>query len=319
MFQLQQEGILFKQLSEAAKKLVSVSATSTLETGAREEALERVSCIHYPIQFKKDKNQMQALINSGSEVNAMHPSFAKQLGLLIRPTNVGAPKIDGITLDTHDMVVATFSVVDKANRVRFFEETFLVANVSPEVVLGMSFFTLSDADIDFSGRELRWRTYTTEEALPTIRHVKLVGKKVFATAALDPKYEIYVVYVASFGSPPLDVHPSRRPQISSLIAKEAPTKVPAEYSDFANVFSPDLASKLPEHTGINDHAIELVEGQQPPYGSIYSLGPMELETLKAYIETNLANGFIKPPKFPASTPILFDRKSDGSLRLCVNY
>ena len=52
-----------------------------------------------------------------------------------------------------------------------------MANVSPEIVLGMLFLTLSDADIDFFGRELRWGTYTTEEALPTTRHVELVGKK----------------------------------------------------------------------------------------------------------------------------------------------
>ena len=147
-----------------------------------------------------------------------------------------------------------------------------------------------------------------------------MGKKEFAAAALDPEYETYVVHVAllnstllaSFGSPPLDVYPSRRPQISGLIAEEAFMKVPAKYSDFANVFSPDLASELPEHNGINDHTIELVEGQKPPYGPIYSLRPVELETLKAYIETNLANGFIRPSKSPASTPILFDRKSDGS-------
>ena len=263
----------------AAKKLVSVSATSTSVTGAREEALERVPCIHYPVQFKDtDKAPVQALINSGSEVNAVHPFFAKQLGLPIRSTDVGAQKIDGTMLDTHGMVVAAFSVVDKANRVKFFEETFLVANVSPEVVLGMAFLTLSGADVDFSGRELRWRTYTTKEALPTTRRVELVGKKEFAAAALDPEHEIYVVHVASLDVHPsrrpqisgliaeeapvtsFNVHPSRRPQISGLIAKEAPTKVPAEYSDFADVFSPDLASKLPKHTGINDYAIELVDG-----------------------------------------------------------
>ena len=154
-----------------------------------------------------------------------------------------------------------------------------------------------------------------------------MGKKEFASAALDPEYETYVVHVTSLsstpltslGSPPLDIYPSRRSQISGLIAEETLTKVPAEYSDFADVFSPDLASKLPKHTGINDHAIKLVEGQQPPYRPIYSLGPMELETMKAYIETNLANEFIKPSKSPAEAPILFDRKSDGSLQLCVNY
>ena len=104
-----------------------------------------------------------------------------------------------------------------------------------------------------------------------------------------------------------------------MIVKKAFTKVFAKYSDFADVFSSDLVSKLPKHTRINDHAIELIDAQQPPYEPIYSLGPVELEILKAYIETNLANGFIKPSKSPAGTFILFDRKSDGFLRLYVNY
>ena len=70
---------------------------------------------------------------------------------------------------------------------------------------------------------------------------------------------------------------------------------------------------------MNEHAIKLEEGKQPLFGPIYSLGPVKLETLKTYIETNLANGFIQPSKFPAGALILFDQKPDGSLRLCVDY
>ena len=220
------------------------------------------------------------------------------------------------------MVLAVFSVVNKVNRVKFFEKTFLEANVSPEVVLGMPFLTLSGADVDFSSRELRWRTYTTKEALPTTRRVELMGNKEFVAAALDPEHETYVVYVATLSSTlfiALDVHLFQRPQISGLIAEEALIKISTEYSDFADVFSPDLASKLLGHTGINDHTIELVDGQLLPYVSIYSLGPVELKTLKAYIETNLANGFIRPLTSPVSTPILLDQKSDGSLQLYVDY
>ncbi len=55
------------------------------------------------------------------------------------------------------------------------------------------------------------------------------------------------------------MHPSRRAQIAHLKADETSTKVPSEYADFANVFLPKLAAKLLEHTGINDHAIELVD------------------------------------------------------------
>ncbi len=41
----------------------------------------------------------------------------------------------------------------------------------------------------------------------------------------------------------------------------------------------------PVNTGINKHAIELINGKQPPYESIYALSPVELENLKTYIET----------------------------------
>ncbi len=80
------------------------------------------------------------------------------------------------------------------------------------------------------------------------------------------------------------MHPSRRAQIAQLKADEAPIKVLSEYADFADIFSPKLAAELPEHTGINDHAIELVDDRQSPYGPIYSFRPVELEILKAYIE-----------------------------------
>ena len=73
-----------------AKKLVLVLAISTSMTGAREEVLERVPYNHYPVQFKKNKIQVQVLVDSRNEVNAMDQSFAKQLGFPIRPTNVGA-------------------------------------------------------------------------------------------------------------------------------------------------------------------------------------------------------------------------------------
>ena len=207
-------------------------------TVAREEEFDenlgaRVSYICYPINF--GKKSVSALFDSGSEVNAVHPAFAKELGLPIRPTDVGAQKIDGTTLETYRMVVAAFSMENKTNQVRFFEETFLVANVSPEVVFGMLFLILNSADVDFLGRELRWRIYSTEEALPTTRRVELVGKKEFAAAALDPERETYVVHARSVRSDvspsssplKLDVHPSRRPQVSSLIAEEALTTVPA--------------------------------------------------------------------------------------------
>ena len=87
------------------------------EAPEQEKALEHIPCIHYLVQFTKytSKAQVQALINSGSKVNAIHLIFAKQLGLPIKLTDVGAQKIDGITLNTYEIVVTAFSVVNNAN------------------------------------------------------------------------------------------------------------------------------------------------------------------------------------------------------------
>ncbi len=115
------------------------------------------------------------------------------------------------------------------------------------------------------------------------------------------------------------MYPLKRAQIAHLKVDEALTKVPSKYADFADVFLSKLAVELLEYTKINNHTIKLVDDWQPPYGLIYSLGPIELETLKAYIKNNLANGFIKPSKSPTRTLILFDKKPDSSLRLCVDY
>ena len=290
---------------------------------------EKVQCIHYPICFQKDFADVEALLDSGSEVIAMTPTFTSKLGLKVCSTNVGAQKIDGSTLQTFGMVMASFQVKDKLGRARFFQELFLFADTTVEMVLGMPFLTLSNADVSFLERELTWKSYTVDEVLSTIKQVELIDKKEFAKAALDAESETFVVHVAALEAPlaEMPIHPSQTAQvdggepiqIAPLNQKEAPTEVPAKYSDFSDVFSAEEALVLPEQTELNEHAIELEEGKQPPYGPIHSLGPVELKTLKTYIETHLKTGFIQPSKSSAGAPILFDKKSEGNLWLFVNY
>ena len=92
-----------------------------------------------------------------------------------------------------------------------------------------------------------------------------------------------------------------------------------EYSDYSNVFPAKNVVELLEYTGINDHAIKLEKGKQPPFSPIYSLRPVELESMKIYIETNMAIGFIWLSKSLAEALILFERKLNRSVRLCMNY
>ena len=106
------------------------------------------------------------------------------------------------------MALADFQVEDKLGRARFFQETFLLANISVEIVLDMPFLTLSNANIQFIEKEPTWRSYTTAEALPTTKRVELIDKKEFAKAALDENFETFVVYVAFFNLVS-EIHPDR--------------------------------------------------------------------------------------------------------------
>ena len=79
----------------------------------------------------------------------MSQVFAFQLGLKIQKTNVEAQKIDGTILKTYRMIVFTIFVSNKDSKERFFEKSFLLIDINPDVVLGMPFFIISNANIDF--------------------------------------------------------------------------------------------------------------------------------------------------------------------------
>ena len=182
----------------------------------------------------------------------------------------------------------------------------------------MLFLTFSRADIRFAEQKLVWRTYTAAETLPTTRRVEIIDKREFVATALNADNEIFMVYVAALAEPmTMPIYYSHQAQVATLTSKE--TGILVEYSDFSNVISSDSAAELLEHIGINDHPINLLDNKQPPYSPIYSLGLVELEKLKTYIKANLASSFIKSSKSHAVAPILFVRKKNGSLRLCVDY
>src|SRR5882724_1932083 len=94
--------------------------------------------------------------------------------------------------------------------------------------------------------------------------------------------------------------------------------VPEDYHDFTDIFSKSKASKLADHRPYN-LKITLDEGTSPPYSPIYSLSQEELATLHKLIDENLATGLICPSCSPHGAPVLFIRKKDGSLQLCVDF
>ena len=129
------------------------------------------------------------MINLSNEVNAKTPAYASKLGFQVHRINTKAQKIDGSTLEIFRMIMASFLVENKLGRARFFQETFLLADIDMEVVLGMLFLIFSNADIQFVEKELTWRSYTNAKALLNTKRVELINKKEFAKVALEQNSE----------------------------------------------------------------------------------------------------------------------------------
>ena len=65
-----------------------------------------------------------------------------------------------------------------------------------EVILGMPFLKLSNADVSFGKETLTCKSYTTNKALSTTKQVQLVDLKEIVIAALDVDSKTFIVHVA---------------------------------------------------------------------------------------------------------------------------
>lgn len=115
-----------------------------------------------------------------------------------------------------------------------------------------------------------------------------------------------MIYIIVLKTTKIAIHPFQAAKLVLLLVNKTLIKIPFKYSDYSDVFLSNLAVKLLEHIGINDHIIKIEADKHLLYGLINSLGPMELETLKTYIEIYLKPRFIQVSKSLRSNSILFN-------------
>lgn len=97
----------------------------------------------------------------------------------------------------------------------------------------------------------------------------------------------------------------------------APEVIKPLLTEFADVFEAPPAGLPPErHAG---HTIPLEPGHAPPWRPVYRLSPAEKEEAERQVKEYLEKGWIRPSRSPYGAPILFVKKKDGSLRMCVDY
>ncbi|XP_028052740.1 uncharacterized protein LOC114257168 [Camellia sinensis] len=100
------------------------------------------------------------------------------------------------------------------------------------------------------------------------------------------------------------------------IMKESIDMIPF-VREFLDVFPEELPGELVDRE--IEFIIEVAPGTQPISMTPYRMAPVEMKELKVQLQDLLDKGFIRPSVSPWGAPVLFVKKKDGTLRLCIDY
>jgi hypothetical protein len=89
-------------------------------------------------------------------------------------------------------------------------------------------------------------------------------------------------------------------------------------TEFGEIFLDGLPPGNPPPRKV-EHQIPLYPNLPPPFKGIFRLSQIELQELRTQLQQHLNDGKISPSTSPYGAPVLFVRKKDGSLRMCIDY
>eukprot|EP00878_Enallax_costatus_P001624 GHUV01001775.1.p1 GENE.GHUV01001775.1~~GHUV01001775.1.p1 ORF type:complete len:1469 (+),score=368.37 GHUV01001775.1:420-4826(+) len=84
------------------------------------------------------------------------------------------------------------------------------------------------------------------------------------------------------------------------------------------VFS-ELPAGVIHRPGLPEMTIDFEEGKQPPKGFQYRLSKPEKDELQRQLTLALEKGWVEPSSAPFGAPVLFAKKKNGGLRMCIDY
>ena len=191
-----------------------------------------------------------------------------------------------------------------------------------DVILGMTWLKKFDPSIKWSKRMMKFSHHGRTHKLDARKSDQTLSISTLQTPSPTPRLISYqgvkklvrkrkaecliLATIQSDDSPTIATANTTPPDPSALL------------TEFSDVFPPQLPTELPPRREV-DHRIELTQSTPPNPRALYRMSPSELDELKKQLDELLAAGFIRPSKSPFGAPVLFVKKKDGSMRMCIDY
>ena len=226
----------------------------------------------------------------------------------ISNVNVESQSIDCsivVSLPTGDSRIAESIYLDSRVIIggqEFLADLILLVTHDFDVILGMDWLSRHHAIVDCYMKEVRFcRPRETKVVFCGLRKILPTSTMIAMRASkmLRKSYQGYLAYAIEVRD-------------SSSRLEDIPV-----VREFSEVFPEDLPG-IPPDREIDFH-IELAPGTDPISKAPYRMAPSELKELKVQMEELVSKGFVRPSTFPWGALVLFVKKKDGSLRLCIDY
>jgi RNase H-like domain found in reverse transcriptase/Reverse transcriptase (RNA-dependent DNA polymerase)/Aspartyl protease len=300
--------------------------------------LRKSKCLEYQGTFKGVR--VKFLLDSGASCNHISKAFVEKHRMQGHRPAKDATSItlaNGASCEsTHVFVNTDYSIGSLKAR-----GDFRVTNLGQRYdgILGMEFFYKHSPSVD-------WRTgvISVKDKGGHVKHVEscqrargqpvatvqLISKSQYRRAVRKNRDGAFACVFEYKRESPVNVLWEQRhaPEItrdtgeSSGQAPGSKDRVPAALQatleEYKDVFPEDLPAGLPPERGVV-HEINLQPGKEPPVGVTYRMSPLELQEVEKQLEDLLEKRLIRPSNSPYAAPILFVRKKDGGLRMCVDY
>ena len=170
------------------------------------------------------------------------------------------------------------------------------------VILGMDWLSRHQVMVDYRIKRVTLRTPNDDEVIFIGERSNHLSNAISAATTRKMVWkgcEAYLAYVIETEKV--------RPSVSDIHT----------VSDFSDVF-PEELPRLPPQREI-EFSIDVVPGATPASITPYRMAPLELKELKLQLQELLEKGFIRPSVSPWGAPVLFVKKKDGTLQLCIDY
>ena len=169
-----------------------------------------------------------------------------------------------------------------------------------EVILGMNWLTPSKATVACQQKRVYFMDQEGKTAV-------FQGESVYPKESELSSFEL------------IEEESTKDPECYTVEKEEEKTRIEdiPVVNEFLDVFPEELPGLPP--TREVEFKIELLTNTEPISKAPYRMAPVELKELKKQLQELLDQGFIRPSVSPWGAPVLFVKKKDGTMRLCIDY